>query len=137
MDINLIITTALPSLISAIILLLINRSMAKRAEKLSEKNEEYQQMKSDINALKIAMRIHMKDRVRYLAQKHIASCEISFNDRANIIEMHDCYHNALGGNGELDDLMSLLKKLQTKIEHDGGNSFSAAFYNDNRSFFVS
>ena len=68
------------------------------------------------SSMKFVQKIIMKDRVRYLAKKHIGEGAISLSDRAGLVEMHECYHDALGGNGELNDLMNLVKDLPIKKE---------------------
>lgn len=68
----------------------------------------------DIAALKTALKWVMYDRIRYLGQAYIGEKEIDFDDRRILNEMHNCYHNGLGGNGDLDTLMKQVNSLPLK-----------------------
>lgn len=65
----------------------------------------------DIAALKTALKWVMYDRIRYLGQAYIGQKSIDFDDRRILNEMHYCYHNGLGGNGDLDTLMKEVNSL--------------------------
>jgi hypothetical protein len=70
----------------------------------------------DIQALKLAVRLIMLDRVRYLGLKYISEGEIDFDDRRILNQMHDSYHNGLGGNGDLDQIMRQVNQLPLKTQ---------------------
>lgn len=40
---------------------------------------------------------------------------IDFDDRRRLNDMHSCYHNGLGGNGDLDTLMEEVNSLPLKV----------------------
>ena len=71
-------------------------------------------MKDKVNALINADRYIMFDRIRYLGQKYVAEKEVDFDDRRILNQMHDVYHNELGGNGDLDELMKAVNALPLK-----------------------
>ena len=73
-------------------------------------------MKDKVNALINADRYIMFDRIRYLGQKYVAEKEVDFDDRRILNQMHDVYHNELGGNGDLDKLMKAVNTLPLKQE---------------------
>ena len=54
------------------------------------------------------------DKIRHLAEKHIAEGEITFDDRSMLHKMHNVYHFELDGNGDLDTLMAEVDKLPLK-----------------------
>ena len=54
------------------------------------------------------------DRIRYLGLKYIQDGAVDFDDRRILKEMHDCYHERLGGNGDLDNLMREVNRLPLK-----------------------
>lgn len=68
----------------------------------------------DIKALKTAMRYIMLDRIRELGGRYITEGSIDFDDRRLLNEMHNSYHNGLGGNGDLDVLMAAINNLPLK-----------------------
>ncbi len=68
----------------------------------------------DIDALKTGLKWVIYDRIRYLGQTYITHGSIDFDDRRILNEMHKCYHDGLGGNGDLDNLMHEVNKLPLK-----------------------
>lgn len=70
----------------------------------------------DNKALKEGLKWVIYDRIRYLGQTYIAHGSIDFDDRRVLNEMHKCYHNGLGGNGDLDNLMRDVNNLPLRQE---------------------
>lgn len=66
------------------------------------------------NGLNSALRLVMKDRIRYLAARYIDQGWVYADERADLIDMHRCYHDTLKGNGWLDDIMEQVKNLPIK-----------------------
>lgn len=64
--------------------------------------------------LKDGLKWMLYDRIRHLGQKYIANGAVDFDDRRILNEMHGCYHNGLGGNGDLDNLMRDVNALPLK-----------------------
>lgn len=71
-------------------------------------------MEDKVNALINADRYIMFDRIRYLGQKYVAEKEVDFDDRRILNQMHEVYHNELGGNGDLKELMDAVNALPLK-----------------------
>lgn len=69
---------------------------------------------ADIIALKSALKWVLYDRVRYLGIEYISEGSIDFDDRRILNEIHSCYHNSLGGNGDLNNLMKAVNDLPLK-----------------------
>jgi len=65
-------------------------------------------------ALKEGLKWVLYDRIRFLGQRYIYNGNVDFDDRKILNEMHKCYHEGLGGNGNLDNLMSEVNKLPLK-----------------------
>ena len=63
-----------------------------------------------------ALRFIIYDRIRHIALAYIADGEVDFDDRRILNDMHRSYHHGLGGNGDLDNLMSQVNALPLKIE---------------------
>ncbi len=80
-------------------------------QKQKHKDETEKTENDDIAALKTALKWVMYDRIRYLGQSYIAAKKIDFDDRRILNEMHNCYHNGLGGNGDLNTLMKEVNAL--------------------------
>ena len=71
-------------------------------------------MEDKVNALVNADKYILFDRIRYLGQRYVADDEVDFDDRRILNQMHDVYHNELGGNGDLDELMKAVNTLPLK-----------------------
>ena len=61
-----------------------------------------------------ALKYLLFDKIRHLGQKYIAKEEIDFDERRILNSMHSVYHNGLGGNGDLDNLMDEVNSLKLK-----------------------
>lgn len=101
----------------------LQRKAAKEDRTLDDDRAEIKKIKQwekdmedKVNALINADRYIMFDRIRYLGQKYVAEKEIDFDDRRILNQMHDVYHNELGGNGDLDKLMKAVNTLPLKQE---------------------
>lgn len=70
--------------------------------------------KNDRRMSELALRGLFYDRIKYLARKHISEGCIDFNDREDLSELHSIYHDTLGGNGNLDNLMAVVMRLPLK-----------------------
>jgi len=84
------------------------------AERLKRLEDELEKLAEGFQILKNALRVNSHDRIKYLGRKHIENGEVSFDDREDLIEMHDVYHNDLGGNGNLDNIMKQVMDLTLK-----------------------
>jgi hypothetical protein len=68
----------------------------------------------DIEALKAGLKWVLYDRIRFLGQHYITAGQVDFDDRRILNEMHKSYHDGLGGNGDLDNLMTGVNRLPLK-----------------------
>lgn len=68
----------------------------------------------NIEALKTGLKWVIYDRIRYLGLKYISEGAVDFDDRRILKEMHNTYHEGLGGNGDLDNLMNEVNRLPLK-----------------------
>ena len=93
---------------------LINAIAAGIRQKREHKYNKDDGKDKDTQALKAGLKWVIYDRIRYLGLKHISEGAIDFDDRRILREMHTCYHEGLGGNGDLDTLMSQVNKLPMK-----------------------
>ena len=60
------------------------------------------------------MRLVLKDRLRSLCIGYIQQGWIYVDELEDVLSMHECYHNKLGGNGFLDELIKDVKALPVK-----------------------
>lgn len=82
----------------------------KQAHKYQTSDEE----KQDMKALKKAVRLLLCDRIRYISIARMAEEKIDPDELRMLNEMHDSYHNGLGGNGDLDQMMKRINELPLK-----------------------
>lgn len=83
-------------------------------QRRKRKYEKADNKDKDNEALKAGLKWMLYDRIRHLGQKFINDGSVDFDDRRILNEMHKCYHDGLGGNGDLDILMSGVNKLPLK-----------------------
>ncbi len=69
------------------------------------------------STVEIAMRVMLRERIRYLCRVHISAGEISYTDREDLIAMHKVYHKDLDGNGNLDAEMEDVMELPLRREN--------------------
>jgi len=77
-------------------------------------DERLQSMERQNAVQSEALKYILYDRIRYLGREYIARGEIDFDDRRILNAMHKVYHDGLGGNGDLDTLMSQVNTLKLK-----------------------
>lgn len=115
------VAAAMIKAIESIVTWKLNRKAAKedKAEERKESeekklDEDIKELQKSIEELRAGEKIILYDRVKYLARAFVEDGEISFDDREDLTAMHSIYHNELGGNGNLDALMSEVMKLHVK-----------------------
>lgn len=75
------------------------------------KYEKDDEEKESVKALTEGVRWILYDRIKYLGFGYMRQGFVDFDDRRILREMHNVYHNGLGGNGDLDQIMSAVDKL--------------------------
>lgn len=108
-------------LVETLIVWRLNRKAKKEDDAANKKNQEelkteerLKELEQTVSHLKNSSKLIMYDRIKYLCRSYLRAGEIDFDDLEDLIEMHSCYHNELGGNGKLNDLMELVKALPLK-----------------------
>lgn len=101
---------------------------ATKADRVEEKNdadldgqlreirETLDSNRQDLAAQSRALMFMMYDRIQHLGLAYIAAGEIDIDDRRRLNDMHDSYHSGLGGNGDLDVLMSEVNELPLRVK---------------------
>lgn len=90
------------------------RSENEKREKALNTDSRVKTVEEKVDALMESQKFIMYDRIRYLGQAYIGEAEIDFDDRRILNDMHNSYHNGLGGNGDLDILMEEVNRLPLK-----------------------
>lgn len=74
----------------------------------------YSDKKKDKDGVQSALRLLMKDRLRYLCMHYVELGWIYEDELDDLIAMHRVYHDGLGGNGYLDTLLGKVKALEVR-----------------------
>jgi len=91
-----------------------DQAVTQRAADCKARGEDLARVENQVKALYKANRIQMYDRIKHLGKSYISQGKISPEDLEDIIDMHKCYHDDLGGNGFLDEIMEQVKHLPIK-----------------------
>lgn len=91
-----------------------DREEARRDQKTQDVEGAVVQLQKDVSSLRVGEQMVLRDRIKYLGRNYIRNEEIDFEDRQDLIDMHKVYHDELGGNGNLDKLMSDVMGLPLK-----------------------
>ena len=102
---------ALVAALAAVIGGLITQLGEGIRQKRKRKYEKADGRDKDNQALKDGLKWVLYDRIRFLGQRYISAGSVDFDDRRILNEMHICYHNGLGGNGDLDNLINQVNQL--------------------------
>lgn len=80
-------------------------------QRRKRKYEKTDSREAAIEALRTGLKWVLYDRIRHLGQHYISVGTVDFDDRRILNEMHQSYHDGLGGNGDLDTLMGEVNRL--------------------------
>lgn len=69
---------------------------------------------AEVKSSEKALRLMMKDRLRFLCMHYISQGWIYEDELEDIMAMHSLYHNELKGNGFLDNQMKKVKNLEVR-----------------------
>ena len=96
----------------------LSKQFAEYAKKQDEfntqTNERFTEMGKNDAAQSEALKYVLLDRILYIGQSYIKKGEVSFDDRKRLREMHEVYHNQLGGNGDAKFIMDAVDELPLK-----------------------
>lgn len=87
-----------------------------KENKIEKIEADMKTIHQDIMSLREGMRLILLDRIRYVGQSYLKEKEVDFDDRRLLKQMHNVYHENLGGNGDLDTLMKEVDDLPLKIK---------------------
>lgn len=79
------------------------------------RGREIKQLQDTVNALIVADRTILYDRIKHLAKSYIKRSYITVEEYEDLKRMHKVYHDELGGNGFLDAIMEEVDKLEKRV----------------------
>ena len=92
-----------------------DRAADNKAMSCAKRGEEIQQLQDTVNALMVADRTILYDRIKHLAKSYIKRGWISVEEYEDFDRMHKVYHDDLKGNGFLDNIMAEVNKLEKRV----------------------
>ena len=76
---------------------------------------EITQLQDTVDALVVANRMMLYDRIKHLAKTYIKRGYITVEEYEDLKRMHKVYHNEMNGNGFLDGLMNEIEELEKRV----------------------
>lgn len=84
----------------------------KRQDEFDQRvKTHFEEADKQMDAYRDALKSMLLDRILYLGRHYVAVGEVDFDDRKRLRDMHDCYHNGLGGNGDAKFIMDAVDEL--------------------------
>lgn len=84
-------------------------------EKQNDYNEQakslFKEIETDNEAHNEAMKYVLLDRILYIGQSYIKHGTVTFDERKRLRDMHNVYHERLGGNGDAKFIMDAVDEL--------------------------
>lgn len=98
------------SIVSALVLLVINRSLKKRDAKQEEIQAQNVEMEKQNKAIMLGVQAILRDRLLKGYRHYIDKGWADYDDRENMENIYKQYH-ALGANGVMDDMRDQFRRL--------------------------
>ena len=76
---------------------------------------ELQKIQDQMKVALLADRTILYDRIKHLAKSYIKRKWVSVEEYEDLKRMHKVYHDDLGGNGFLDEIMKEVSKLEIRV----------------------
>ena len=94
---------------------IIQFSLQRRAKRKDNGQKEKTELEKQVEAIQQCLMVSMLDRIQYLCRCYIRDGSISIEDRRRLHQIHKGY-KAVGGNGDLDDLLKQVDELPLKFD---------------------
>lgn len=94
---------------------IIQFSLQRRAKRKDNGQKEKTELEKQVDAIQQCLMVSMLDRIQYLCRCYIRDEKITIEDRRRLHQMHKGY-KAVGGNGDLDDLLAQVDELPLKFD---------------------
>ena len=92
-----------------------DRAADSKAANCAARGAEIRVLEKKVNALMVADRTILYDRIKHLAKSYIKRGWISVEEYEDLKRMHQVYHDDLEGNGFLDSIMAEVNKLEKRV----------------------
>lgn len=92
-----------------------DNAQASSVADCARRGVEIETVNAKVNALIVADRTILYDRIKHLAKVYIKRGWLSVEDYEDLKRMHKVYHDELEGNGFLDALMAEVDGLEKKV----------------------
>ena len=92
-----------------------DRAADSKAANCAARGAEIRVLEKKVNALMVADRTILYDRIKHLAKRYIKRSWISVEEYEDLKRMHQVYHDDLEGNGFLDSIMAEVNKLEKRV----------------------
>lgn len=92
-----------------------DRAENKQAVSCEARGKEIADLREIVNALMVADRTILYDRIKHLAKAYIRRGWIYMEEYEDLDRMHQVYHDELKGNGFLDTVMTEVRKLEKRV----------------------
>lgn len=92
-----------------------DRAADRKVASCAARGQEIKALQETVNALIVADRTILYDRIKHLAKAYIKRNWISVEEYEDLKRMHKVYHDDLGGNGFLDSIMSEVDKIEKRV----------------------
>lgn len=92
-----------------------DKAAEREVTSCAARGKEIKQLQDTVNALIVAERAILYDRIKHLAKSYIKRGYITVEEYEDLKRMHKVYHDELKGNGFLDALMEEVDKLEKRV----------------------
>ena len=92
-----------------------DKAVAMNAANCAARGEEIKALQNNVNALIVADRTILYDRIKHLAKSYIKRGWISVEEYEDLKRMHKVYHDEMHGNGFLDGIMNEIEELEKRV----------------------
>lgn len=92
-----------------------DKAADKKVASCAARGAEIAALQQTVNALIVADRTILYDRIKHLAKAYIKRGWISVEEYEDLKRMHKVYHDDLNGNGFLDSIMDDVDRLEKRV----------------------
>ena len=92
-----------------------DKAASVNAANCAARGQEIKTLQETVNALIVADRTILYDRIKHLAKAYIKRGWISVEEYEDLKRMHRVYHDDLKGNGFLDSIMAEVDKIEKRV----------------------
>jgi len=105
------------AIVSGVFMLIQSQMQRKLEEKATSKklnDAKIDELLLALETMKQASLVNNRERIKYLCRIHISKGEVTYDERQDLIELYQHYHEGLGGNGNVEDLIKRFREVPVK-----------------------